>query len=303
MTQGDQRLPGAGPPQRERLTGPVPLYVEAHGEGPVICLAHGFGGSARNWRPQARAFGASFRTVVFDLRGHARSAAPAAAAVYRRDVLADDFDRVLDWAGAERAVVGGLSMGAGLALHYAMAHSERVAGLILAAFPPAASEGRGDWAHAFASAIDRVGLEAAGAEYAWGPKGGFDPRATEWIKAGFLEHPPHAIAHLLREVLSSQPSVAELSDRLGAFAAPALVLVGSRDRLSLASSQALAGALPSAQLEVLEGAGHLVNLERREEVSDLMLRFATRVRRADPEWTRPSTRGGVPSPRASRAEE
>ncbi len=304
MTQDAERLPSAAPPQRERLVGDLPLYVEAHGEGPVICLAHGFGGSARNWRPQARALAASFRTVVFDLRGHGRSAAPVTAAAYRRDALVGDFDRVLDWAGAERALMGGISMGAGLALHHALLHKERVPGLILAAFPPAASRGRGgDWAHAFASAIDRVGLEAAGAQYAWGPKGGFDPRAAEWVKAGFLEHPPHAVAHLLREVLASQPSVAELSVHLEAFTAPALVLVGSRDRLSLAASQALAEALPRAQLEIIEGAGHLVNLERREYVSDLMLRFATEVREADRRWASPSARGGAPKPQVSRAEE
>jgi pimeloyl-ACP methyl ester carboxylesterase len=30
------------------------LHVEAHGAGPALVLAHGFGGSARNWRPQLR---------------------------------------------------------------------------------------------------------------------------------------------------------------------------------------------------------------------------------------------------------
>jgi pimeloyl-ACP methyl ester carboxylesterase len=53
------------------------LHVEAAGQGPGIVLAHGFGGSARNWRPQLRALRAQKRVAVYDARGHARSEAPA----------------------------------------------------------------------------------------------------------------------------------------------------------------------------------------------------------------------------------
>jgi pimeloyl-ACP methyl ester carboxylesterase len=55
------------------------LHVEVHGPHAAtgVVLAHGFGGSARNWRPQLRALRGRYRVVVYDARGHARSEAPA----------------------------------------------------------------------------------------------------------------------------------------------------------------------------------------------------------------------------------
>src|SRR5438034_1124774 len=119
------------------------------GRGPVVVLGHGFAGSARNFLPQARALRDRYRIVRFDARGHARSGAPAEAAAYTPEAFVADVGRVLDQVGAQRAVVGGLSMGAGIALRFALAHPERVRALVLAAFPPgrraagAAGRGRG----------------------------------------------------------------------------------------------------------------------------------------------------------------
>ncbi len=265
------------PPLREKLPGVPSLYVEAHGSGPLLVLAHGFGGSARNWRPQARALAEETRTVLFDLRGHARSDAPEHPGAYRVDCFVGDFERVLQWAGADApAVVGGLSLGASLALRFALAEPRRVRGLILAAFPPAAVGGgaRGaPWAERFADVIEREGLEAAGAVYAWGPESGFDPKAASLVKAGFLEHPGHAIAHTLREVLARQPAVSALAPALRSCPLPALVIVGERDRLSRDPCRELASALPNAELLIVPGAGHVVNLERREQVSEAIAEF------------------------------
>ena len=67
---------------------------------------------------------------------------------------------MLDGAGAARAVVGGLSMGAGVALRFALAQPQRVRGLVLASFP--AGGGRGIAAHAlaFARALDARGARS-----------------------------------------------------------------------------------------------------------------------------------------------
>src|SRR5438094_3766466 len=104
------------------------LHVEVEGSGPVVVLAHGFGGSARNFLSQARALRDRYRIVRFDARGHARSEAPAEASAYTPEAFVADFGRVLDQVGARAAVVGGLSMGAGTALSFALAHPERVEG-------------------------------------------------------------------------------------------------------------------------------------------------------------------------------
>ena len=99
----------------------VTLHVETRGDpGPTLLLLHGFAGSARNFRPQQRRLAEHFRVVAYDARGHARSAAPEAPADYGLDACVADALRVLEGQGAQRAVVGGLSMGAAVAL--ALAH-------------------------------------------------------------------------------------------------------------------------------------------------------------------------------------
>src|SRR5438445_10247862 len=237
------------------------LHVEVEGSGPVVVLAHGFGGSARNFLSQARALRDRYRIVRFDARGHARSEAPAEASAYTPDAFVADLGRVLDQVGARAAVVGGLSMGAGTALRFGLAHPGRVEGLVLAAFPPGAGA-PGTFAAVaadFADAIAREGLEAAGTRFVWGASSGLDPAAARLVRRGFLEHPPHGLAHTLRGVLAAEPSLDELA-RLAELARPALVIVGARDRMSLPASRALAEALPRAKLAAVEGAGHVVNL-------------------------------------------
>ncbi len=253
--------------------GEVELHVEERGAGPIVALAHGFGGSARNFRREARALQDRHRVVLWDARGHARSAAPTDPALYTPEQMIADVVRVLDRIDADAsmydsrlAVVGGLSMGAGIALGYALSYPERVRALVLAAFPPGASEPReggltqAEWAHAFADAIESKGLEPAAAEYAWGARSGFDPAAAKLVRQGFLEHTPHGLENVLRGVLATQRSAAQLAPHLRALRVPALLVVGAEDRLSRGPSEVLARALPRARLVVIPGAGHVVNL-------------------------------------------
>ena len=239
------------------------LHVEVEGHGPVVVLGHGFAGSARNLGPQARALRDRFTVVRYDARGHARSEAPDDPAAYTLEAFVADLGRVLDQVGAAEAVVGGLSMGALVALHFALAHPARVRALVLAAFPSRASAGGISMvARRFADAIEARGLEAAGAEFVWGPDAGLGPRAANLVRQGFLEHKPRALAHTLRGVLADQPVVEKMAPALGTLRQPALVVVGDRDRGSRGPSEALVAGLRRARLLVVPGAGHIVNLEQ-----------------------------------------
>jgi pimeloyl-ACP methyl ester carboxylesterase len=194
-------------------------------------------------------------------------------------VFAADLTSILDRMGAERAVVGGLSMGAGTALRFALQHPGRVHGLVLAAFPPGAGADRGfaSVALQFADAIERDGLDAAGARFVWGPSSGLDPEAARLVRQGFLEHPPHGLALTLRGVIAAELTVAELRPRLAALRLPTLVVVGGADRMSLAPSRELAGAIPGGRLVVIEGAGHVVNLAQPGAFNAALEQFLTDV--------------------------
>lgn len=240
------------------------LHVEVAGNGPVVVLAHGFAGSARNFGPQVRTLRADHRVVRYDARGHARSEAPDDPAAYTLAALAGDLLAVLDRTGAETAVVGGVSMGAMTALAMALDRPARVRGLVLAGFPAPASSGTGlaRVAEDFADMIDREGLDAAGARFVWGPGSGLDARGAALVRQGFLEHSPRALAHCLRGVVARWPALADWRERLAALAVPALIVCGADDAGALEPSLFLAATLPHAELVVVPEAGHLVNLEQ-----------------------------------------
>ena len=257
------------------------LHVETHGAGPALVLAHGFGGSARNWRPQLRALKDAFALSVYDARGHARSAPIARAEEAHAAAVIADFAGVAQRASGAALVAGGLSMGAATALRFALAQPERVRGLVLMAPPAGARSGRGISASAlaFADAIEATGLDAAGARFAWGPNAGLDPQGAAWVRAGFLEHDAQSLAHLLREYVARLETPLELRDRLARLQVPTLVIAGDQDAASLPTAHELAAALPDVRLEVIPGAGHVVNLAAPERVSALLREFLTALPR------------------------
>ena len=237
---------------------PVRLHVERQGTGAPIVLAHGFGGSARNFRLQARALRDVATVIFYDARGHSRSEAPEAPDAYVFERLVDDFERVAEEAGAP-VVAGGVSLGAITALAFAVRRPELVRGLLLGSLPGTSPE-RIAWALGFADAIEREGLDAAGAAYVWGEQSRFDPAGAKLIRQGILEHPPQALAHILRQTLAVLPDSRALAEPLRERQIPMSIVAGADDPLAHAPSRALAATLPTATLFVVPNAGHVVNL-------------------------------------------
>jgi pimeloyl-ACP methyl ester carboxylesterase len=259
--------------------GTVRLHVESAGEGPLIVFSHGLAGSARNFRPQAKAFARTHRVVTYDARGHARSDAPNEPSAYDFERFVDDFERVAS-DGEGPVVAAGLSLGAATALGFALRRPERVRALILAS-PPGGTDdpGRRGWALGFAQAIEEKGLEAAGAEFVWGERARFDQPGARMIRSGFMEHPPHALAHVLRRSLAELPGPTSLAPELERFSRPVLIVTGSEDGSAKESSRALVGFLPNAELVEIPGAGHVVNLAAPAAFNEACRRFLSRVDR------------------------
>jgi 3-oxoadipate enol-lactonase len=105
----------------------VRLYAVQQGGGRAIVLLHGGGGDHRACLAVVAPFSARHRVVVPDLRGSGRS---WCADRLTWDRLAEDVRALMDHVGAGRAVVGGISMGTGVALRFAHRFPERTAGLV-----------------------------------------------------------------------------------------------------------------------------------------------------------------------------
>ena len=94
----------------------------------------------------------------------------------------------------------------------------------------------------------------------WGSAGQAEARDARLVRQGFLEHPPSALAAILRQTLAELPTVESLEPRLQTLEVPVLIVVGGDDRGSVRASQALAERLPRARRVEIPGAGHVVNL-------------------------------------------
>jgi pimeloyl-ACP methyl ester carboxylesterase len=107
-------------------------YTE-YGDGDRwVVLLHGQLMPRRMQQPLARVLAAEgLHVVTLDLLGHGRSDRPADPLVYSMSAFADQVAALLDHLGAEKAVIGGVSLGANVSLEFAATWPERVQGLVI----------------------------------------------------------------------------------------------------------------------------------------------------------------------------
>ena len=100
------------------------------GEGPDLVLLHGLGGNLAIWHlklvPLLRQH---YRITTYDLRGHGRSDMPASG--YTTGDMVSDLIGILDELGLEQVHLVGHSLGADIALNFAIRYPDRVGKLIL----------------------------------------------------------------------------------------------------------------------------------------------------------------------------
>jgi pimeloyl-ACP methyl ester carboxylesterase len=113
-----------------------PLHVEVYGRqgAPPLLLVHGVGSDRTQWLEVMEGLSESFRVIAYDLLGHGRSSHPREAD-YSLEAMAVDLDDVMTYAGPDRMLLAGHSMGGMIALTWCRLHRdrirERLAGLIL----------------------------------------------------------------------------------------------------------------------------------------------------------------------------
>ena len=283
----DPRLVDSGP--RNIDVDGLHWVVRVAGSGPALLLLHGFTGSSRSWPDLMAAATAAGRTAIApDLPGHGGTAwaptdpadpgSPARATIER---TADDLPALLGALGQDRADVVGYSMGARVALRFAIAHAARVRRLVLEApsagiADPGERSARRAADEALAGTLERDGIAAFIDAWERTPvlageaRRGADARAA--VRDIRIAHDPAGLAASLRS--AGQGAMEPLHDRLREISSPTLVIVGSddpaRDR-----AEAVAAGIPGARLAVIDGAGHAPHLEAPAAFNRLVLDFVS----------------------------
>ena len=259
-----------------------PVAWREAGAGPLIVLLHGLGGSRISWEPQLAGLSDRFRVAAWDMPGYGASA-PLPVPVVRFSDLADAAAGWIRTLGgsAGRAHVVGISMGGMVAQYLAAAHPDTVASLTLLSTSPAFGlDGTrpDDWRSARLAPLDAGQQPADFSERVLrsiaGPS--ISPEAFAGQQA--------AMARITADALRRSIDCLVTHDSrgvLGSITAPTLCLVGAcDDETPVAYSEAIAALIPASRLEVIDGAGHLLNAEAPDAVNEAIARHVDMVESA-----------------------
>ncbi len=232
---------------------------------PVV-LIHGAGGNYLYWPSEIRRL-PGVRTYVLDLPGHGKSTGTGHQSI---SAYVDTVVRWLQAVGLHRAVIVGHSMGGAIALRLALEHPDNLHALGLLGTSasmkvnPTLIEDTANDIH-FERAVKNV--------ISWS----FGRQASESL----IEIAHKRMVKTRRTVLHGDFLACDdfnVSGRLGEISCPTLVLCGEEDKMTPARRvQQLADAIPQAHLEIIQGAGHMVMLEKPQVVADALLHFLQRI--------------------------
>ena len=240
----------------------VKIYYEVHGSGPPLLLTHGFSSTSAMWQDQIAALSKGHRLVLWDMRGHGQSDYPGDPSSYSEALTVADMAALLDEVGAERAIVGGLSLGGYMSLAFYRAHPQRVRALLIIDTGPGfkKDDARETWnkrAHDTGDRFEREGLsvlESASPE-----------RST------VSHRDASGLAHAARGMLTQRD--ARVIELLPDIKVPCLVVVGADDAPFLAASDYMAAKIPKAKKVVIPSAGHAVNIDQPQAFLAAVLPF------------------------------
>jgi 3-oxoadipate enol-lactonase len=228
---------------------------------PSLVFLHGIGGAARAWRGQIEAFGGRYRAIAWDMPGYGGSAPLPNVSIA---ALADALHDLLRLTGATKPILVGHSIGGMIVQQFLVQHPDAARAVVLAQTSPAFGNAAGDWQKNFIEA--RLGPLDRGET--------MRTLAPSLVKEIIGDEPDPAGMELARDCMASVPEATyrvtmlsmlgfDLRAALKTIAVPTLVLSGSRDKNAPAPTMAkMASYIPSAEYIDIEGAGHLVNLER-----------------------------------------
>jgi len=251
----------------------VEIAYDDRGSGPSVVLLHGYPFSRSMWREQIEELTQTHRVVIPDLRGHGQSAVTPAPATMQDMAL--DVAAIMETLNISRATVGGLSMGGYVALAFYRLFPLRVRSLVLADTRAQADTEEGKQSRAVqAERALKEGME--GIADALLPKllapetVAKRPDIVKRVREMMVKTEPEGAAAALQGMAQRQDQTAFLSRIIS----PTLIIVGREDSLApVADAEIMHREIGGSRLVIIEGAGHVSNIERPEEFNRAFVKF------------------------------
>lgn len=240
------------------------------GDGAPILLVHGFPLDSRMWEPQIAAFSKRHQVIAVDLAGFGQTTT-AHPPTHIED-HAFDLAHLLDHLHLDRVTLVGLSMGGYIALAFAERYAHRLSSLVLAntkATPdtPEAKQKRDD----NVALVEQKGVAAL---------------ASVLVPSLLSKRAPKTLVQKVHDIITSQSvegttrALEAMRDRrdtthvLKALEVPLLLVGASDDALMPPDvTKGMQQAQPESELVILEGAGHLSNLDAPEAFNKAVSTF------------------------------
>src|ERR1043166_5324508 len=231
---------------------------------PAVVMIHGAGLDHSTWSLHSRWFAPpGYSVLAPDLPGHGRSGGKPLPSIAD---MADWTAALLDAAKAPKARLVGHSMGSLIAIETAARHPAKVSALSLIGTAATMTVGpdllKAAEAHDH-SAIDMVSIWGLGFQAELG--GSLAPGL--WMHSGAQRVLEQGRPGVLFSDLSACNSYQNALGAAAQVSVPATVILGERDMMPpLKQGKALAAALPNSRTVVLRGAGHMMMVERPDEL-------------------------------------
>lgn len=267
------------PEEDDADAAPAYLFAEVDGHrlryarrgtasGIPVLFIHGFGGDLDNWLFNIDAVGEQAPVIALDLPGHGQSS----ARLPERGLagLADTVLRFLDVLDVERAHVVGHSMGGAIAAQMALAQPRRIASVALIASAGLGDEINSGYTEGFAAAESRRDLKPVLEQLFANPELVTRQMVDDVLKYKRLDGVGALLAGLSGTLFGGGQQAEQPGRRLDAGKLPVLAVWGREDRIVPAAH---AANVPSgATIELFDGAGHMVQMERANDVNKVLVR-------------------------------
>ena len=224
-----------------RLAGHSVRY-ETSGEGPVVVLVHGLGGSARWWRSTTESLARDHRVIVPELPGFGYG---IGAPRFRLPEAIEVLGRFVERLDVAQPALVGHSLGALVCLGVAAAMPDAVARLVLISPPVRTASG-----HLAGNLLPMVRTLA-----------GLPPAAALTVVSDVATRSPAALLGAAEEILARRgdPGIA------GPPPMPAMVVLGARDAVvPVGGADWIARVAARCGVVVIPGAGHVPMFDRPE---------------------------------------
>jgi len=259
---------------------PDPERSRRDDEGPPLVLLHGYALNSCMWDLQKPVFSKTRNVITVDLRGFGDS---SCGKRWSGAVMAEDVAGLIRSMDLNNVTLLGFSMSGPVAVRLALEMPGAISKLILVSSilpssgrPKAKSEMKIQQKE-----FDILRLRGirAWAEFMGLRDGPFvdnmfkrNSEITPLWDAMLARHHVDFLLRMMESRMNTESSV-DWRSRLPEITQPTLVIAGAKDSRFLDASRRLAEAIPNARLEIISGAGHMVNLEDVKRFNEVVLGF------------------------------